>query len=394
MTLEGQNKDRNPAARLVGTILAHDRKVNTYKLALIRSLNDTVLFHPDLSERDVAVPLRVLAERWISYYWPFSDPGRPVYQGPRANRSGGEASDIAFRPELTRLRGAWETYLGESRASDGFLLSAEMRIPRIAGSYPPEIVQAFVESRRKIVGALRQPIRYAGPGGETHGVFPPVARAGSLPGLSGVGEAPLALPGTAATEPCVLVRGELWRAFRELSLWVEALCIHEWSLFTEALRGSGADRGETYALLTDRPDNRRPLTWERNQVELLMLEDHRFVCPWTGRLLGSESYALDHVIPVSVYPTNELWNLVPSDPRFNAHTKRARIPTAARMRDSLPLLSQTYANYALSPALGPALDSDLAGRFGLSDVSSPERIANAVAGAALSVAEARGVERF
>lgn len=384
----------NPAARLVGTILTHDRKVNSYKLALIRSINDIVLSYPDLASRDVAVPLRVLAEKWISYYWPFVDPGRPIYQGPRAHRSGGEANDISFRPELTRLRRAWEMHFGESRASDGFLLSAEMRVPRIAGSYPPEIVQGFAETRRKIAGALRQPIRYAGPGGETHRVFPPEAQAGSLPGLSGAGEPPLRLPGTGASEPCMLVRGELWAAFRELSLWVEALCIHEWSLFTEGLRGSGADRGETYALLTDRPDNRRPLTWERNQVELLMLENHRFVCPWSGRRLGPESYALDHVIPVSVYPTNELWNLVPTDPRFNANIKRARIPTAGRMRDSLPLLSQTYANYARSRALGSALDNDLAGRFALSAISSPEGVADAVAGAALSIAEARGVERF
>jgi hypothetical protein len=97
---------------------------------------------------------------------------------------------------------------------------------------------------------------------------------------------------------------------------------------------------------------------------------------------------------VSVYPTNELWNLVPADPRFNAHIKRTRIPTAARMRNSLPLLSRTYANYALSPTLGPALDTDLAMRFAPSDVSTPEEVASTVAGAALSIAEARRLDRF
>jgi transposase len=115
-----------------------------------------------------------------------------------------------------------------------------------------------------------------------------------------------------------LVEASLWAAFQELSLWIEALCIHEWSLFTESLTSSATDRGETYRLLTSRPDNRRPLTWERNQIELLMLEGKSFTCPWTGKHLTPRKYAVDHIVPVAVYPTNELWNLVPSDHYFNS----------------------------------------------------------------------------
>ena len=38
-------------------------------------------------------------------------------------------------------------------------------------------------------------------------------------------------------------------------------------------------RGDVYTLLTDRPDNRRPLDWERNQIDLLMMEGRVFECP-------------------------------------------------------------------------------------------------------------------
>jgi hypothetical protein len=89
------------------------------------------------------------------------------------------------------------------------------------------------------------------------------------------------LPETLPTDVCVLVDAELWNSFCELSLWVEALCIHEWCLFTEIL--AGVERGIIYSLLTDRPTNRRPLTWERNQVEILMMEEVEFSCPWTGK---------------------------------------------------------------------------------------------------------------
>ncbi len=57
------------------------------------------------------------------------------------------------------------------------------------------------------------------------------------------------------------------------------------------------------------------------------------------------NYAIDHIIPVSVYPTNELWNLVPSDEYFNAHTKRARMPTESRMASATFHLAQTYGLY-------------------------------------------------
>jgi hypothetical protein len=50
----------NPAAQAVSSILRFDKKVNSYKLALIRALNDVVLSYPDLSGTglDVCVPLR------------------------------------------------------------------------------------------------------------------------------------------------------------------------------------------------------------------------------------------------------------------------------------------------------------------------------------------------
>jgi hypothetical protein len=36
----------NPAAQAVGSILRFDKKVNSYKLALVRAINDTVLSYP------------------------------------------------------------------------------------------------------------------------------------------------------------------------------------------------------------------------------------------------------------------------------------------------------------------------------------------------------------
>src|SRR6185436_13861893 len=100
--------------------------------------------------------------------------------------------------------------------------------------------------------------------------------------LAQLGATVAAVPGTAPAERCLVVRAELWAAFRDLAIWIEALCIHEWCLFTERVAraaGQAIDRGQIYVLLTDRPGNRRPLTWERNRVDLLLLEGRAFTCP-------------------------------------------------------------------------------------------------------------------
>jgi hypothetical protein len=36
--------------------------------------------------------------------------------------------------------------------------------------------------------------------------------------------------------------------------------------------------------------------------------------PWTGQLIsGGKRYDLDHLVPLVLYPMNDLWNLVPPD---------------------------------------------------------------------------------
>jgi hypothetical protein len=47
---------------LIATILRHDRKISSYKIALIRSLNDLALGYGHLGEpgASLAIPLRAL----------------------------------------------------------------------------------------------------------------------------------------------------------------------------------------------------------------------------------------------------------------------------------------------------------------------------------------------
>jgi hypothetical protein len=266
----------------------------------------------------------------------------------------------------------------------------ELRVPRNRETYPNEFVEAYEKTFTKIGRAIRQPIKYAGPGQWT--VFPRPAKLKELENV-------VVIPGTTDNDYCLVVTAELWQAFRRLSLWIEALCIHEWCLFSEGIEqpdGTSVDRGIVYVLLTTRPDNRRPLTWERNHIDLLLMEGYEFTCPWTEKRIYSASpYDLDHLVPISVYPINELWNLVPADPYFNSHTKRDRLPSEAKLTQAKPYLADAYATYTASDALHQALSEDVAVRFTtVSDIDFPVAVAHAVVDFIASVTDARNLAQF
>lgn len=381
---------------VLSTILRHDAKTTSYKIALLRALGDIALAYPQMeaSHLPVAIPVRVIAEFWLAYYWPFADVAQPIWQGARNRRASGQVADMAFRASLTELKTGWERVLGTgARPSDGYLLINDMGIARKRGLYAPAFVQAYDDTVAAIAKTVQQPIRYAGPG--QWSVFPRPIR------LHSVSQAVVPLPAAHPSDLCLILRPELWLDFQQLSLWIEALCIHEWSLFTERVDPNGGravTRGEVYELLTDRPDNRRPLSWERNQVDILLMEGHAFQCPWTSRRIEVPgSYDLDHVIPVAVYPLNEMWNLVPSDPHFNQRTKRDRMPSSERLQRALPIISTTYDTYMRSPALASALRDDSAARFlsvHLNNADLPAAIANATRDFVERIALGRNLARF
>ncbi|MEO8286530.1 MAG: HNH endonuclease domain-containing protein [Chloroflexota bacterium] len=387
------------SAKVISTILKHDSKVTTYKIGLLRAINDVVLAFPDLivAGGDVAVPLRVLAECWVTYYWPFCDPNKPILQGPRTLHGGKLTNDMAFRAHLTQVQVEWQSFMrGDSKPSDGFFLRNGMRVPRRRLTYPSKLVQAYDAAIRAIATTLGQPIRYAGPG--EWSVF---AKPQRLRDLNDV----IAVPGSAPADLCLVIAAPLWRTFQGLSLWIEALSIHEWCLFTERVASQGVgnpvQRGHVYTLLTDRPDNRRPLTWERNKVDLLLMEGTEFVCPWTQlRITAHTPYAIDHILPLSLYPINELWNLVPSEPNFNSHIKRDRLPSVERLRKAKPLLIAVYENYQLSTYLAGPIREDAGIRFSALKYTTEidKGFARDLAGSVIRlvnhVADARNITRF
>ena len=63
---------------------------------------------------------------------------------------------------------------------------------------------------------------------------------------------------------------------------------------------------------------------DTNLVRRLLPE--QVECVWSGKMLQKGKVDIDHMLPYSVWHNNDLWNLLPTDPKVN-NKKRDKIPS-------------------------------------------------------------------
>ena len=68
------------------------------------------------------------------------------------------------------------------------------------------------------------------------------------------------------------------------------------------------------------------------EIALATLDAGPIYCVWSGRRLAAERLDIDHRLPWSAWACNDLWNLMPCDPRVNQTKKRERLPSAGLLR--------------------------------------------------------------
>jgi|SRR5918912_1525380 hypothetical protein len=128
------------------------------------------------------------------------------------------------------------------------------------------------------------------------------------------------------------------------------------------------------------------------------MEGKEFICPWTTRKINKQvAYDLDHLVPVTVYPTNELWNLVPADPYFNSHVKRNRLPSVEKLIQAEPHLVLAYSHYESSKSLSRAIHEDIIIRFSTlqnTHFNFPQAVAKSVVDFINQLGVSRNLARF
>jgi SAM-dependent methyltransferase len=285
LVIEKQDINKRDGIRLIQDIITRDKKVATYKFALIRALCEISRYEAHIvtwyREGDmVLVPMQRIAARWVLYYWPL------VKEGIKQTTS----ERMAFEEQLRAI---------PYKASDMIFLKNDL----------DEVSSNEIKSiLTKVSNTIKVgPVKYAG-GGEND-IF------GFVSSLDESVYPELRY----SKNGMVTVPISLWRDINLFAHWIEDSLSIQWAELSSKINKDGKF-GTHLDLITKSVQKDERDTYPVRK----MLKGRRISCVWTGKEIVD--YDVDHVIPWSLWRNNDLWNLLPADPKVN-NAKRDRIPT-------------------------------------------------------------------
>ena len=309
------------ALPLLRGVILRQEKSATYKLALLRCIARIADASPNVA-RDagdaVLSPLGLVALYWLRLYKPLLDRNLP-------QRSGG---GLGFVKDAYRA-------LSHVPAADfrpGLYL---------AGAGGRNLARALADAAL-LIGTM--PARHL-----TYANDVPVFE-------TDYGRMPRAGDGFAASQEELWTFGttrvplHIWHALRRMAAWIEPMLVGEWARLIEGYsqRQQTGQRqhggpGQQAAPGTSRSDIHAALRWSepdrdtsfvRGLVKRHLEAGRPVSCVWTGRELQAKHIDIDHCLPWSAWPCDDLWNLLPSAPGLNRHQKGERLPSAERLEAS------------------------------------------------------------
>lgn len=286
----------------IEAILNRDRKTATYKLALFRALSEiaTTEFEQArwVSDGVVGIPIAVVCEKWLNYYWPLFESATfiPQIRGETETCR----KPIAFRSSFSELIQRYERYGGITR----FVL--DYRGGALSDDATDLLARVLNQIRTTIV---RGPVTYAGGSLESGRIFQYDERTHEI-----------------------RVSAAIWRELSLVGHWIQDAVILRWAELTSNISRKEVRPSQVIDLLLTVPIPERDVADARRTYR----ESGATECTWSGIPIR-KAFDVDHIIPFSLWHNNDLWNLVPVSPKVNA-SKSDRLPTRQLMlgrRDSI-----------------------------------------------------------
>ncbi|HNQ68811.1 MAG TPA: methyltransferase domain-containing protein [Bacteroidales bacterium] len=277
---------------IIESIINKDKKVATYKLALIRSIADiannnynSVLWH---SNNKVHIPIDFIVDKWIKYYWPIFE--SKVFIPQIQNESIEFDKPVAFRKPMLPI-------INHYKSNDGFL---SRFIMDLQNNSVPSDMHNYLNRLRQIIKRtiIDGPIKHSGGIDNDIDIFTYNKQF-----------------------KCLELSSDLWKEFVLMGSWIYDASLLRWAELTKKLSKDEVSAGHIIDLLTMENIDKRDVLLARNTFKNYT----NLECAWSGKEL-SNSFDIDHVIPYSLWYNNDLWNLLPTSPQVN-NQKRDRLPT-------------------------------------------------------------------
>jgi len=313
----------------ISKIIQRDSKTTTYKFALLRGVIDIIQDNSPyiefLGDR-VRMPLGLLVEKWLLYYYPLLQSEQVI---PQINGD----SQLAFGSPLQALIRTYKSRGGLSAFYN------DLRVRGIPQDLQPDLIDLTLKIRDTIV---KMPMRYIGRSiSDTYYSIFAYHASGQK------------RPPTFDYEQMVRSYGtftlplDYYEAFRILGSFMSGSdsILFKWAEFSVNASGNALNLHHVLDEVLRTPTVDREVA-ESKKLYAELHQRGQVYCVWTGRRLSS-TYDIDHLIPFSVWKNNDLWNLLPADPKVNTQ-KRDKIPSPILLERQADQIQSYW--YALSDA--------------------------------------------
>ncbi|QHJ12688.1 tRNA (cmo5U34)-methyltransferase [Paraglaciecola mesophila] len=304
--------DGTGAFPFIRHVAINDGKSATHKLALLRVLLRIADGHagavlrrePSANGDRVILPLGLVALYWIHQYKDLID-HHGLFQTPNKNPNMGFMTDDGWR-QLTHRTAAdfriGNLFIGaDAKALYRTLSASAQNIKKMPCTYitlPNSDTQVF-EVEAKTVKAKDSLFL-------------------DLDSLTQWGE--FSLPETT------------WLALSRYACWIEPVLVSEWVKTMASYQGNerlnSSDKQHLLYQALKWEEPIRSTTDVRKRFDVLA-STQQMQCVWSAKTL-KRKYDIDHSMPFSRWPNNDLWNIVPSDSKEN-NSKRDKLPSEKRL---------------------------------------------------------------
>jgi SAM-dependent methyltransferase len=290
----------------IEAIINRDRKVATYKLALLRALCEisqteyrNVKWH---ANNQVSVPLGLIAEKWLYYYWPLIE---SEYLIPQMN--GFEVTkQIAFRRQLSDLVDAFRKNGGINA------FHAAFRSEKLTNEQHILLLSCIKSISEAIV---KGPVTYTG--GSIEGINKVFSFQGNINVKS------IRIREDISTKLGeVFFDASIWRELCLVGHWIGEAILLRWAELVHEFSNRTIPVASILSHLLITPEVDRDVALAKSIYSSV----GELNCVWSNKSLTGSRFDVDHIIPFALWHNNDLWNLVPSDQKVN-NRKRDKIIT-------------------------------------------------------------------
>ena len=303
--------DGTGAFPLIRNIVINDAKAATYKMALIRSILRIAEGHPGaVVEREstvdkIALPLGLVAMYWLKLFKPLVD----SYKMP-------QSSDPQKGLGFVKDNG-WRKIKSLSN-NDIFI-----------GAIHTKDAKALHSTFLHITSTIKNmPAKYITLPGTKTAVFDVDRKSPKPPKDLLMLDYEYLL-----SFGLFYVPRDIYNTLSDFSCWIEPALVNEWIRVMQSFKtqGSNSFSLEDYFDALKWENKTRSTTKVRERIDAMQTQ-RDVLCTWSKKKLRN-AYDIDHAFPFARWPSNDLWNLVPTTKEIN-RSKSDKLLTEQRLMHS------------------------------------------------------------